>query len=396
MLLISPFFYPHIGGSQRYMEELYAHLVKLYPHVDVTILAYNTNNAPSIERYRGMTIYRIPCWHILPGQFTLPNIFSLMSILMKLSTKHIDYIHTHLRFFDSVWWAWTFARSIKAKSIVTEHVANHPIHEHDGVSAIAKWIDKTIGAWSLSKYDLITTTNTPAKTFLSEELHIKKPIFISYGGVNTTYFSPKKRKQLFSIPHYNRKLSNKTIIITYVGRIIWSKGVTYLIKAIKDLDPILPKHIKFVIAGSGELDNWLTKTIEKDGLKNRIYQTGPHTMEEVRNLLRVTDISIYPSHHTEGFPNTVLESAAAGCFTIATDNAGTTEIITQEKEGLIIPQKSVSSIKQSILWALEHTDQKNKMTREARKKMQKQYDWKTIATSFHTLVQKECLFDGGK
>ena len=80
ILLISPYFAPHIGGSQRYMEELYVHLSEQFPHISVDVLTYNTTDSKTIEKYRGITIYRVPCWEILPGQFALPNPIKLIAL----------------------------------------------------------------------------------------------------------------------------------------------------------------------------------------------------------------------------------------------------------------------------------------------------------------------------
>src|SRR5574341_697824 len=138
ILIISPFFHPHMGGSQRYMEELAAHLVATYPNVHIDVLAYNTTKSASRQLHRGLTVYRIPCIQILKGQFVLPHPIALRNKLMKLSQKRYDAVWTHTRFFDTTWWAWAFAKLIGAKSIVTDHVAGHPIHPNAAVRLIAR------------------------------------------------------------------------------------------------------------------------------------------------------------------------------------------------------------------------------------------------------------------
>jgi len=377
ILVISPFFYPHIGGSQRYIEELYVHLMKTHKNIHVTVLTYNTDNAPSREWYRKLTILRIPCFTILPGQFALPYPFALISLLITLSAKRFDYVHTHIRFFDATWWTWIYAKMIGARSIFTEHVATHPVHPNIWVTRIATGIDHTLARWAITNYDLITTTNTPAKLFLEQTLGIKKPIHVSYGGVDTKFFSPKKEQK-------------QTIIISYIGRLIWSKGLTYLLSAIKKLDTTLSKRIVFTIAGSGDLEEKLRKEIDKNHLAKRIRCTGPLESRQVRDLLRKTDICIHPSHHNEGFPNSVLEAAAMGTFVIASDNAGTTEIITDKKTGIIIPQKNTKAITDAITWALDHESERKQMGNECRKEMQKKFDWQVISESFYTLFQEKC------
>jgi len=100
ILVITPFFYPHIGGSERYMEELYLFLRKKHPEIDVDVLCYNTNKVSKKESYQGLNIYRIPCWNILPDQFSLPNPASLIQFLFSERNSY-DLIHCSTRFFDS-------------------------------------------------------------------------------------------------------------------------------------------------------------------------------------------------------------------------------------------------------------------------------------------------------
>lgn len=380
VLVISPFFYPHIGGSQRYIEELYVHLMRSHPHIKVTVLAYNTDHAPKIERHRGLLIYRIPCVQILPGQFAIPNPFALIGKLIELSGKRFDYVHTHIRFFDATWWAWLFARIIRAKSVFTEHVATHPVHSNSVVEQIAKYIDLTIAKYAIGQYTLVTTTNTPAKTFLTQNLGITKPVYVSYGGVDTRFFSPKKE-------------AKRTLVISYAGRLIWSKGLIYLLGAIKTLHPKLPKPVRFVFAGKGDLEDKLRSDAEKFHLTKRIQFAGPLDSRGVRDLLRNSDIFVHPSHHNEGFPNSILEAASAGTFVIASDNAGTSEIIEDKRTGLIIPQKNTKAIATALTWAVDHVSERKRICKESRKDMQRKFDWKIVSEQFYTLLQEKCTLE---
>ncbi|MEK7166723.1 MAG: glycosyltransferase family 4 protein, partial [Patescibacteria group bacterium] len=301
ILLISSYFYPHVGGSQRYMEELYVHLRSIHPEVKVDVLCYNTDNTPEKEEYRGLHILRIPCLEIIRGRFAVPQPFALLKILRKLSYNKYDFVHTHLRFFDQTWWSWIYAKSIGARSIFTEHVASHPVHQFKIIEFVAWLVDKTIAPISINHYDIITTTNISAKQFLLN-LGIKKSIHIVYGGVDTKYFSPKNTSSKI-IPKVSQQLSQDAIVISYIGRMIWTKGVTYLYESIKKLLPELNKHIYFVLAGDGELYEGLKKSIISDNFTKKVFLTGNLNPLEVRDLLRVTDIFVYPSHHSEGLPN---------------------------------------------------------------------------------------------
>ena len=50
ILVITPYFYPHIGGSERYMENLYAYLVRRNLQIKVDVLCYNTEKTKKEEK----------------------------------------------------------------------------------------------------------------------------------------------------------------------------------------------------------------------------------------------------------------------------------------------------------------------------------------------------------
>jgi glycosyltransferase involved in cell wall biosynthesis len=388
ILLISPFFHPHTGGSQRYMEELYVHIHKKHPGVAIDVLTYNTDHAPAKEVYRGITIYRIRAIHVLTGQFILPNIVSLVRWLWRHPKGSYDIVHTHIRFFDATWWAWAYARIIGATSVFTEHVASHPIHEQELVTVIARLIDKTIARWSISRYDCITATNKSARTFLKYTMGVQKTVYLTYGGVDTKFFSPK-RETSRRIPHVIRTFGNADTIITYAGRIIWSKGITYFYRAVRDSIAVLPPRVYVVFAGPGDLLPDIREEIAKDHLEHRIFTTGALSSKEVRNLLRATDIFVHPSHHKEGFPNVILEAGASENFVIATQNAGVEEAMTDKKTGFIIEQKNEADMRRTLRWAVDHPDKRRVMAHAFRGVIRRTFEWNKLSDRFYVLLKQQ-------
>lgn len=386
ILLISPYFFPHIGGSQRYMEELYVHLIEQFPQYSVDVLTYNTDNAPEKEKHRGLTVYRIPCWEILPGQFTIPNPIALITILYKLAQNKYDFVHTHLRFFDATWWTWIYAKLIGATSIFTEHVASRAVHENPTVELIANVVDQTLAAWTLHHYDIITATNRATQQFLKRAYRLPQPIQLLYGGVDTAYFTPVSRAKR-SIPGIQKKLNASDIVISFVGRLIWAKGATKLYKIFRKLLPKIGKNVYLVIAGSGPLAKTLHTQIKNDNLEHRVLFLGPLTPEKVRQTLQTTDIFVHPSHHNEGFPNVILEAGACGNYVIATDVAGVREVIIPKKTGILIPSGDDQTLERSIFWAISHKNQIKTMGGNLRKSLVTGFDWNQISTSYMQLLK---------
>jgi len=374
ILIISPFFYPHKGGSQKYAEELHYHLMKSDPSVKVDILTYNTDNSKQMEKYRNFTIYRIPCIQILKGQFAIPNYLELIKTLGKLKKNNYNFVNSHTRFFESAFWTPFAAKYLNTKSVLTDHCADHPTHKLSMVTFISRLIDKNIVPFFMKKYDFVIVTNTSTKKFL-KKLGINNSQLI-YGGVDIDYFKPAKAGL--------RKISSKNfsrndIVISFVGRMIQSKGPHLLIEAAKKITKE-NSNTYFIFAGDGpELKN-----LQKER-SNQIIFLGSLNKDKVADLMQKSDILVHPSLHNEGFPNVLLEAASSSCAIIATPMGGTLEIIT-EKTGIIIRPDS-NNIYLELKKLVNNPKKRIELQKAARNWIKKNYSWKNIAKEYKCFIK---------
>src|ERR1035437_2620493 len=245
ILVITPFFYPHIGGSERYMEELYLFLRKNHPEISVDVLCYNTNQVLTKEKYQGITIYRIPCLNILKDQFSLPNPLALLQFLFKNKNQY-DLIHVSTRFFDSSWWAPIYAKLTKTRVILTDHCAYYPTTENPFINLAVRLVENTIVRLSLHFYDAIFAETKATQYFLKQTFGVDSEV--AYPGLSST--SEHLREE------------NKKLKVVYVGRMIKSKGVEFLFDIAKE-----NKAVNFIFAGPGELVKALQNRVEKEKLE---------------------------------------------------------------------------------------------------------------------------------
>src|SRR3990172_11469507 len=96
IVVFSSYFYPHKGGVERYVHEIYRRLVK--QGIGVDIITCNTNNSPMEEMIDGMQIYRLDCWQLLGGTFPVPKINKrFFEIVQALHKKPISFVNTQTR-----------------------------------------------------------------------------------------------------------------------------------------------------------------------------------------------------------------------------------------------------------------------------------------------------------
>ncbi len=351
VLVISPFFYPHIGGSQRYMEEIYSTLVKNYKGIRVDVLCYNTDIAKIKEEYKDLNIYRVPCYSILPGQFALPNPVYLFKFLWN---RKYNLIHCSTRFFDSSWWTPLYAKVTGAKIFLTDHCGDYPKHRSLLISAIAKIIDKVTSLIFLKMYDKVFSTNKHTENFLQNEFGIKSKVI--YGGAKISGKNFKKKIQ-----------------VLFVGRMIDSKGPKLLFKIAKKF-----KNLKFIFVGPGNLVRDFQEEAGKLKIKN-VKILGPISHAEVLTLMSRSLILVHPSYHSEGFPNVLTEAGARKMVVIATDVGGTREIILNNKTGILVKPKDEKALENALKKLMKNRKLSKKLAENLYKHVTKNFRWEKSA-----------------
>ncbi len=368
ILIVTPFFAPHIGGSQQYMEDLYASLLMDHPELSVDVLCYNTDKTVQREVYRGMSVYRIPCLSLLPGQFALPHPIELFLFLWKKRNAY-DLIHVSTRFFDTAWYMPLFARLTKTPIVLTDHCAFHPVHASAFVSTISKLLDLTLVRFCMKWYTTVFATNKATQAFLKDSLGINS--IVMYGGVDTSKFIPQEKKK------------GKKVTVTYIGRMIPSKGVEFLF----DIATLHPEF-DFVFAGPGELVEPLKERVQKEK-RTHILIKGGQSKEDVISLLKNTDIFVHPSYHHEGFPNIILEAGAMKLAVIATDTGGTREMIINGETGILLPMKDKVGLEKALVSLGKDKKERERLSKNFYMHIQKNFSWKEISKQMYTYLQKE-------
>lgn len=366
ILLLTPFFHPHIGGSQRYMEEIYSELLKKHKEISADVLCYNTDGVESKSRYRGLNITRINYLNIITGQFAFPDPVSLIKYLYQNRRKY-DLIHCSTRFFDTAWWGPIYARLINKPILLTDHCAYHPGHRNFVISYLSKLIDLTIVKFSLNFYTKIISTNYATKGFIKSVFQQNSEII--YGGIDSEVFKPALKK--------DRKLH-----IIFVGRMIDSKGVRLLFNYAR-----LNSKIKFTFAGPGYLKQELRELVNKQRLRN-INIPGKLKKNEVANLMRTADILVHPSFHSEGFPNILTEAGASRLAVIATDTGGSGEIIINKKTGLLITPRNQKKLSEALDLLIKNEKLRKQYAVNLYNYVREKFDWKKSADLLFDLIDK--------
>lgn len=114
-------------------------------------------------------------------------------------------------------------------------------------------------------------------------------------------------------------------IVTFLGRITMQKGPEYFVEAAyKVLQKT--KGVRFVMAGSGDMQAAMVRLAAKRGISDRFHFTGFLKGPEVYKMLKSSDVYIMPSV-SEPFGISPLEAMQVGVPTIISKQSGCAEIL---------------------------------------------------------------------
>jgi glycosyltransferase involved in cell wall biosynthesis len=176
-------------------------------------------------------------------------------------------------------------------------------------------------------------------------------------GVDTEYFCPGEDIKPNSAP-----------VILYFGRMLWDKGLRYLVEASQLLKS---KSIEFDLVLAGEPDASNPASIDEQILRkweaaNLITYLGYRS--DILGLIRGADIIVLPSYYREGVPLSLIEAASVGKAIVTTDTPGCREIVIDGHNGFLVPPKDSQFLADKLLTLIESRELREKFGEKSRQR----------------------------
>jgi len=169
------------------------------------------------------------------------------------------------------------------------------------------------------------------------------------------------------IPKKSTKQFENQII--FAGRLSKEKGIEILLEAATQL----PDNYNLLIAGSGPLEEKVRNLADK---KTNVHYLGYQSKQNLLSLIRGSDLLIQPSLE-EGMSSTLLEAMACGTCILGSNIEGISEIVENNKTGLLVEPNNVEELLNKILYLLPKKEKRLMMANEGLE-IVKKYDWKTV------------------
>ena len=176
-----------------------------------------------------------------------------------------------------------------------------------------------------------------------------------------------------------KTIKQKKQIVLFVGRLVYYKGVEYLIKAMEDIDAEL------IIVGDGPLKNKLMK------ISGKPIFLGEVSDEKLDELYNSCGLFVLPSvEKSEAFGIVQLEAMLRCKPVISTElGTGTSFVNIHGQTGFVVEPRNVSQLKSAIEKVLNHPDLAKKLGENARARVLNEFNDKLMAERMFKLYEKE-------
>ncbi|APF22817.1 glycosyltransferase family 4 protein [Clostridium butyricum] len=266
---------------------------------------------------------------------------TLISLYKIIKNENIDIVHTHHRM--AAFYSEILNKLINFKFI---HTAHNTFHNK-----------KTLTKFALNNAEIIAVGEKVKENLLElYELDMDQ-INVIYNGIE------KYTGEISVVPEIKKFKDEGYFIVGNIGRLSKQKGMEYYIKAIPESIKKYQK-IKFYIIGDGEDKLELIKLAKELRIENNVIFLGYRN--DVINIIKQLDLIVLSSLW-EGLPLTPIEAFSEGKTIIATDVDGTSEIVKDQYNGLLIVSKDSNEIAMNIIKIIDNKSLKDNLQKNAYK-----------------------------
>jgi glycosyltransferase involved in cell wall biosynthesis len=346
LLLVTPYFPPHLGGMENYVFNIAKGLMQTN-EFDVVVVTSNPNGKKQvIEEYSGVKIYRLPIMLRIANTPINPLWFFSLKRIIRAEKPDIINSHQPVPFIGDL--AAFLAGNIPF--ILTYHAGTMRKHKLLFDIIILLYEMLILPCIAKRAVRIICSSNFVKDTMFNK--HILKCTVI-HPGVDITLFKPSP-----SI----KKEKNLILFICRYKNMYEMKGLKFILEAMN----LLPE-VKLNIVG--EKGDFVDERVSFSDIKQ-----GRDLVEEMQKASLVVLPSIASM---ESFGMVLLEAMACQTPVVGTRMGGIPEVIEQGIDGFIVPAKDSTALALAISNILTDASLATRMGQFGAAKVKERFTWDT-------------------
>src|SRR6266550_3345868 len=342
ILTAAHYWLPHIGGIEFEAREQSRRLVARGHEVTVVSSRIADNRAVSYDD--GFPVHKVAASNVLEDRLRLPyplyspRLFGVASELAR--DADVVLAHTH-----------TFMTTVAAARAARRHrkpfvlIQNNPYIEYRfPLDLVQKGADRTIARYTVRRADRLIAISEFTARYV-ERLAPGRAVTVMHLGTDRERFSPADGDRRVEIRR-RLGLPVDAFVALTVRRLFYRNGLDTLLDAAVELRDRDSLHL--VIGGSGPERDEIEDRIRREGGLPNVRVVGFIPDDDLPDYYRAADVFLLPTRTAEGFGLVLMEAAASGIPSIATDSGAPREVVAAGVTGVLVPPGAAAALASAI------------------------------------------------
>ncbi len=355
ILFATPYFPPHIGGAQQYVYTVARGMLGY--GWQVVVVTANTETATlHVEKTEGITVYRLPIFGTFSNTPIHPGwYFSIQTIIRKEKPDIIN-AHAPVPYMADI-------ASLAAGSIPFVLTYHYGPLRRKGVlikDACISLYERVFLPLLLARSRvLISTSKHVSQTIYAG--HDKKTVLIP-PGVDASVFVPGRYKP-----------RNGLLFVGSLQEAERHKGLETLLQSVRLLKKTVP-DISLTVLGKGDYVDGYKALCRDLGVHTRVKFAGTLRGDLLAAAYRDAAVFVHPPVY-DNVPTVILEAMACKIPVVSTTVGGIPELISDGKNGLLVPPENPKRLAEAIAGILRNTRLATRIRTAGYMRAHTQYRW---------------------
>ncbi len=340
LVQLNPFHYPFMGGIEHRIHHMSKRLARRHEVIVVTARLEGTEKEEWIDGYR---VIRLDSKFV--GSYNPPYVSSkgVLDALLALSPDIVDF---HYR------WAPSYTRQVMkypGKVVFTYH---NTYGEGEGAMRLLSHLNDWSFMRKMRSFDRVVCISEFVRQDNARHGFPLERMSVVPNGVEMPAVEPRDEGFILSL-----------------GRMVHTKGLEYLMQAMKDVDG------KLLMAGAGPERERMEALSKRYGLGSKVQMLGRVSEERKTELFAGCSLFVMPSLF-ESYGIAAAEAMSYGKPVVATDVGGLPEVVADC--GVLVPPRDPAALSKEINGLMADPERRHLLGLRARARASS-YSWDNMA-----------------
>lgn len=374
VLIVTPYFHPHVGGMEKYAYAISNGLREKY-NWEVVIVTSNHDERKYLEEILdNIKIYRLIRWFNISNTPVNPLWYFYIKNIIKKEKPDVINAHTPVPFISDV----TARVSGGIPFVLTYQAASLYKYKNPVFNTLAFLYKIFMERSTLKKARIIIAGSDFVK--MKFPLRLKEKIVVINNSISEEDILLKK----INIEN------NRIIFIASLDKTHSWKGLDKIIEAVKYYTQNFGKSIELMIMGDGNHKRHYEELTEKLEITKYVRFIGTKFAGDYYSFLRKAKILVvYPTTSNDGFPTVILD-AWANLVTVIASNIGPLPYIIEDKKtGYLVKPNSPKDLAEGIKYLMHDENLCDELIRNGLNEV-RNFTWEKNLEVTHKLFMDLC------